>query len=399
MSQYKTGSSGWWAVMGAVGALVVVCIVGYVFLYFKNTAAQSAQSVQSAPSADVEALVANALATAAARATPTSAPILMTSAPEVDLTASLNEITGKVEFKQAGDSAFSPAAAGVKLKIGGQVQTGVDGKVRLDLSSGTIIRVRPSSIFTLAVNEKADKGLATRIKLEIGWIFVILTGGKLEVETPAGVAAVRGSFMSFRYDPVARIFSLTCLEGNCSVTDNTGAITNFSNGQSVTVSLNSNGQWVVSGVTPMTDVDFQNWLIYGLNSPAPSNLTVPIIQGFGTTNGQIPLSVVVNAGQTAGAGGVCEFTAGTGNISTTQLQVISAASGLPNYISSVGCTITHNPAPNPSAICFASINPTSKIYFNNNGNWEPLATSVVGGKACTSDRTSRSGDYRIGVAP
>ena len=111
------------------------------------------------------------------------------------LSASLSELTGLVEMKQAGQDDFAPAAADTVLEVNGQIKTGDNGRVRLDLSSGTIIRVSPSSSFTLTSNDEVEGGLLTKIKLEAGKIFVILNGGQTDVETPSGVASVRGSYL------------------------------------------------------------------------------------------------------------------------------------------------------------------------------------------------------------
>src|SRR5688572_10532444 len=120
------------------------------------------------------------------------------------LSAALSELSGIVELKQAGQEGFTPASAETTLEVDGQVQTGDDGRVRLDLSSGTIIRVAPSSFFTLTSNEETDGGLVTKIKLELGKIFIILNGGQADVETPSGVASVRGSYMKVEVDPVTK---------------------------------------------------------------------------------------------------------------------------------------------------------------------------------------------------
>lgn len=69
------------------------------------------------------------------------------------LSAALSELTGTVDTKRAGEETFSPASADTVLEVNGQVQTGDDGRVRLDLSSGTIIRVGPSTFFTLTGND------------------------------------------------------------------------------------------------------------------------------------------------------------------------------------------------------------------------------------------------------
>lgn len=177
------------------------------------------------------------------------------------LSASLSELSGTVELKQAGQDNFSPASVENTLSTNGQVQTGDDGRVRLDLSSGTIIRVSPSSFFTLTSNEETDSGLITKIKLEVGKIFIILNGGQADVETPSGVASVRGSYMKVEVDPITKHIYITCLEGNCSASNPAGTV-NFTNGQQVILFAfdETTGTWTAPGVLPMTQEQFQEWL-------------------------------------------------------------------------------------------------------------------------------------------
>lgn len=177
------------------------------------------------------------------------------------LSAALSELSGTVELKQAGQADFSPANPEATLEANGQVQTGDDGRVRLDLSSGTIIRVSPSSFFTLTSNEETDGGLITKIKLEVGKIFIILNGGRADVETPSGVASVRGSYMKVEVDPITKDIYITCLEGNCSASNPAGTV-NFTNGQQVILFAfdETTGTWTAPGVLPMTQEQFEEWL-------------------------------------------------------------------------------------------------------------------------------------------
>jgi hypothetical protein len=177
------------------------------------------------------------------------------------LSAALSELSGTVELKQAGQADFSLAAVNTTLEVNGQVQTGDDGRVRLDLSSGTIIRVSPSSFFILTSNEETDGGLITKIKLEVGKIFIILNGGQADVETPSGAASVRGSYMKVEVDPITKDIYITCLEGNCSASNPAGTV-NFTNGQSVILFAfdEATGTWTAPGVLPMTPEEFQEWL-------------------------------------------------------------------------------------------------------------------------------------------
>jgi hypothetical protein len=177
------------------------------------------------------------------------------------LSAALSELTGTVDTKRAGEEAFSPASADTVLDVNGQVQTGDDGRVRLDLSSGTIIRVGPATFFTLIGNDEVDGGLATRIKLDIGKVFIILNGGSADVETPSGVASVRGSYMKVEVNPETLDIYITCLEGDCSASNPAGSAS-FTNGQKVILFHRDpvTGNWSPPNVEPMTPEEFQEWL-------------------------------------------------------------------------------------------------------------------------------------------
>jgi hypothetical protein len=181
------------------------------------------------------------------------APSTPTALP---LTGALSELSGTVNAKQAEQADFHAVTAGETLKVNGQVQTGEDGRVRIDLSSGTILRVAPASLFTLTSNEPAQGGLATKLKLELGRIYIILNGGSLDVETPSGVASVRGSYMMVEIDPFTQDITVTCLEGDCSA----GGM-NFTDGQKVSFYYDpATGQYRPPLVEDMNEEDFQKWL-------------------------------------------------------------------------------------------------------------------------------------------
>ena len=172
------------------------------------------------------------------------------------LTGSLSELSGTVESRASSQADFHAVTNGEVLQPNGQVQTGADGRARLDLSSGTIVRVAPSSLFTLESNEPAQGGLATKLKLELGRIYIILNGGSMDVETPSGVASVRGSYMMVEINPVTHDVIATCLEGNCSA----GGM-DFTSGQKITFPYDSaTGGYLAPRLENMNDEDFQKWL-------------------------------------------------------------------------------------------------------------------------------------------
>lgn len=176
------------------------------------------------------------------------------------LSAGLTELSGAVGMKQAEESDFVQATMGMNLLTNGQIQTGEDGRVRLDLSSGTIFRIVPSTLFTLQSNEQTSDGLATRLKLEIGKIFIILNGGSMDVETPSGVASVLGSYMMVEVDPQTKDAYITCLEGNCSATNPAGTV-KFTDGEkTILFHPGSDGKYEAPVLQNMTEEDFQTWL-------------------------------------------------------------------------------------------------------------------------------------------
>jgi len=212
----------------------------------------------------------------------TSAP-QATASPEatsITLTAALTELVGKVDMKNPGQDSFLTAGNDSVLQAQGQIQTGDDGRVRLDLSSGTIIRVAPSSIFTLTSNEGVEGGLATKIKLELGKIFIILNGGSAEVETASGVASVRGSYLSV--ETIDGGIKLTCLEGDCGWTNPAGN-GHFTDGQSIILPFPINGAFVLPEVGRMTLEDFQDWLKF---NPEAKKLVDQALSGLGNGNSQ-----------------------------------------------------------------------------------------------------------------
>jgi hypothetical protein len=141
-----------------------------------------------------------------------------------DLTAALSELQGTVEIRNPDQASFSAAADGLRLRVQGQVRTGADGRLRLDLSSGTVIRLAPNTLFTLQTNQQQEDSLLTRLVVGAGQVWVMLHGGQMEIETPSGVASVRGSYMSVWVDPLTQDVWVGCLEGLCRAENPTAAL-------------------------------------------------------------------------------------------------------------------------------------------------------------------------------
>lgn len=218
------------------------------------------------------------------------------------LSAALSELQGTVLAKQAGQSDFTRVPSGFVLEQNGQVQTGDDGRVRLDLSTGTIFRVAPSSLFTLVSNTPTDKGLASKLNLEKGKIWIILSGGSVDVETPSGVASVRGSYLMVEVIDNGAI-KLTCLEGDCNLRNDSGDFPLIT-GQTAIV-LNAQ---IPPFIQNMTDQEVQEWLdanpeavivVPSLTLPAPSVTTEPTFTSIPDTATSEPTSTTEPTATTA----------------------------------------------------------------------------------------------------
>ncbi len=194
-------------------------------------------------------------------AAPSTASSSSSSPAASALTAALSEVQGQVGIKQSGAADFSPASNGMILQVGGEIQTGDDGRARLDLSSGTIVRISPSSLFTLVSNQPVSGGLATQMKLTLGELFIILKGGTADVTTPSGVASVRGSYLGIEVDPTTGDVYAMCVEGHCAASNDAGSV-DFSGGQKTLLFHKDpkTGLYTVPTVGTMTPEDFQHWL-------------------------------------------------------------------------------------------------------------------------------------------
>ena len=173
----------------------------------------------------------------------------------LNLRAALSEIAGVVEVQNGAQDPYNPVNDGFVLGSTMQLQTKQDSKVRLDLSSGSIVRLGQLTIFSLASEQTGSQGGLSQIGLQAGRVWIILKGGSLDVTTPAGLASVRGSYMSVWVEPKINRITVCCLEGKCGFT-NKGGNVDLTSGQKI-VSSNLN---ITPPVEKMDQVDIQSWL-------------------------------------------------------------------------------------------------------------------------------------------
>lgn len=202
--------------------------------------------------------------------------------------AYLSETSGEVASRSSEQADFQPAVPPEMLWVGAQVRTGEDGRARLDLTSGTILRLPPRTLFKLQENRLSETGLFTRIRLALGEIFVLLTGGgSVEVETDFGSAAVRGSYMLVSLPPEGGLV-VQCLEGFCVVNTPAGEL-DLTGGFGVRVlPVPEDGTPYPLQLFPLTQSDFQRW-----NQEAPEIESAwPVIRATLTALPVLPKSTL-----------------------------------------------------------------------------------------------------------
>ncbi len=163
---------------------------------------------------------------ASACAQPTAAPTPAATAAPDPRSATVGDFSGSVNGRPSPVDALAPVAVGFQLRTGGEVQTGEASRARLDFSDGAILRLASNSSFVLQSATPVEAGdIFARVRLSFGKLWVSLFGGELQVETPVGVAAVRGSFAVFSYqpgdpdNPDDDLLVVDCLEGSCSASN------------------------------------------------------------------------------------------------------------------------------------------------------------------------------------
>ncbi|MBI4631586.1 MAG: FecR domain-containing protein [Chloroflexi bacterium] len=167
-----------------------------------------------------------ACSTPSPNATSTTIPLGVTPAASLTRSAKIVEINGSVKLRLSANANWSEAVAGQDLTAGTQIQTFAESTARIDVSPGTIVRIGASTLFTVGELAGDNTQPVTRLDLLSGKLWVILNaalnGGSFDVQTPVGVAAVRGSYLGVDYDDIIQNMISSCLEGNCNARNNFG---------------------------------------------------------------------------------------------------------------------------------------------------------------------------------
>jgi hypothetical protein len=187
---------------------------------------------------------------------PTQPPQLVyPTQTSVSLSATMVEITGVVQSLKPAEGVFNIAYVGEGLGEGDQVLTQADGRARLDLTDGTRIWVGPLSLMAIEDSSAVNGGTYTRLSLGAGQLWIILNGGRMDVTTPTGLASVEGSYLHVWVKKDTNETMITCLEGLCALSNQSGVVS-ITSGQSATISSNT----AIPVVGTMSQQDMMNWM-------------------------------------------------------------------------------------------------------------------------------------------
>jgi len=222
-----------------ITALGLVAIVGFLVLF---SLARNRPS--SSPGTQVVVVTGNPTPPQAdASLTPTLTSIPSTEtpgpSPTIDLTgtvtnlpllrfATLSDFKGTVQVRSDPNAPWKTVNETLTIVPGTTVLTGENSTVKITLSQGAIVRLSSQTQFTLTEMSGTASRPETVLGLDFGKLWAIvekLGEGTFEIQMPAGVAAVRGTYISVEHNTTDKIEIVTCLEGSCSYRNSNGRVT------------------------------------------------------------------------------------------------------------------------------------------------------------------------------
>lgn len=107
-------------------------------------------------------------------------------------------VSGTVEFAKKGSSAWMPLIKGVLIVQGHTVRTGANSTAVLRWFDGNVVKIGPSSLFTIDSLSRSGAAETSKLDLAQGSVYAkskkISAGqSSFEVKTPTAIAGVRGT--------------------------------------------------------------------------------------------------------------------------------------------------------------------------------------------------------------
>lgn len=190
-----------------------------------------------------------------------------------DRTAVVTRVEGDAEARPDAASEWSPAAEGLTLAEGSQLRTGADGRVFVQFTEGSKVQLEPDTAITFNIFYPDLNSQLASLAMSGGQVWVLLTSGALDVETPVDIASARNARMSVAYDPQTQALTVTCLQGTCGF----GSV--FIPEGNKLVSPNTDPE-------PMTFADYGEW---GVKVPEATQLAFLATEAVAQGNATMPV--------------------------------------------------------------------------------------------------------------
>ncbi len=133
--------------------------------------------------------------------------------------------TGDVRVNRAAAQAAEKAGRGTRLHSGNVLRTGDGASAAMVFTDDkSVLKVRANSKVNIA-GEREEASILKTIKLEFGqlWAKVTRSSTPFRVETPSGVAAVKGTIFYLLIDPKGGTI-VFCLEGAVELANKLGKV-------------------------------------------------------------------------------------------------------------------------------------------------------------------------------
>ena len=135
--------------------------------------------------------------------------------------ATITYFEGGVEVLRAGEAKWTKAKIKMDLEAGDKLKTALASKCEITLEDGSTITVHENTTIDLKELFSEEGAKKTKFKLWMGKVKVraekLKKGSSFQVETPTGLAGVRGTIWTIGYDNLTRITTVFVEEGEVYV--------------------------------------------------------------------------------------------------------------------------------------------------------------------------------------
>jgi len=183
----------------------------------------------------------------------------------------LTDLANIVDVRNSSEEPFVGAEAGQTVPVQGEVRTGAQSRVRLEFSDGASVGLAPSTSVGLLQLGGTSSAPLTALAFGAGTLWLSLHGGQFDVQTPIGLAGLRGTFATVKYDlgadrttHLGDRLTIECIAGTCSYSASADPIIMGSLQELIV----TNGGQTVSGPLPLPNQAIADFLASSPQSTA-----------------------------------------------------------------------------------------------------------------------------------